>query len=102
MTALQFSAEIVGTDIRCRITSDRNLPAPVFCFSLMVTPTARSGGTLLRVDGSYAEVQLPDLAAGVPHEVVVAYANSNYRPVNRAWLPLGGYLRVGLDELVSM
>lgn len=99
MTALQFSAEVHGTDIRCQITSDTDLTAPVFCFSLMVTPTARSGGRLLRVDGSYAEVQLPDLIAGVTHEVVVAYANPEYRPVNRAWLPLGAYLRVGSETL---
>ena len=43
--------------------------------------------------------RLPDLAPGVPHELVLEHAHPDYRPRNRAWLPLGAYLRVGKDCL---
>ena len=88
-----FTAEIRGKDILCEVTSDRDLHDPVFCFSLMAPPAVTSGGTMLRSDGSYGEVQLPTLAAGTPHTFTLRYANPHYAPVNRAWLPLGAYLR---------
>jgi len=91
--SLAFAARIEGDTIRCTITADRPLDAPVFCFSLMAPAACRSGGTLTASLGGYAEVTLPDLAAGTPHDVVLAYDNPGFRPVNRAWLPLGAYLR---------
>lgn len=91
---LTFSARIDGRQIRCEIGTDRALIAPVFCFSLMAPPAVVSGGTLVRRIAGYAEVALPDLAAGAVHEVVLEHANPDYRPRNRAWLPLGPYLRV--------
>ena len=91
--SLAFAARIEGDTIRCTITADRPLSAPVFCFSLMAPAACRSGGTLTASLGGYAEVTLPDLAAGTPHDVVLAYDNPGFRPVNRAWLPLGAYLR---------
>lgn len=96
---LSFSARIDGRQIRCLIGTDRTLSAPVFCFSLMAGPAVVSGGTLARRVAGYAEVVLPDLAAGARHEVVLEYANPDFRPRNRAWLPLGAYLRVGRDCL---
>ena len=51
-----------------------------------------------RVAG-YAEVALPDLVAGARHELVLEHADPQFSPRNRAWLPLGGYLRVGRDCL---
>lgn len=96
---LSFSARIDGRQIRCLIGTDRALVAPVFCFSLMAGPAVVSGGTLARRVAGYAEVALPDLAAGALHEVVLEYANPEFRPRNRAWLPLGAYLRVGRDCL---
>jgi len=99
VTDLTFAAQIDGDHIRCRISSDRDLAAPVFCFSLMAPPAVVAGGVMLRTDGGYGEVQLPDLVAGQSHEVTLAYANDGYRAVNRAWLPLGGYLRTGDETL---
>ena len=92
---LTFCARIEGRQIRCVIGTDRPLAAPVFCFSLMAAPAVVSGGTLVRRVAGYAEVALPDLAAGARHEVVLAHANADFHPRNRAWLPLGPYLRVG-------
>lgn len=92
---LTFSARIVGRDIHCEIGSDQALMAPVFCFSLMAAPAVVSGGVMIRRLAGYAEVQLPDLAPGVTHQVVLAHQNPDYAPRNRAWLPLGAYLRVG-------
>ena len=69
-----FSARIDGRQIRCLIGADRALTAPVLCFSLMAPPAVVSGGTLLRRVAGYAEVALPDLAAGAVHEVVLEHA----------------------------
>ena len=97
--SLSFSARIDGRRILCEIGTDRALVAPVFCFSLMAAPAVVSGGTLVRRVAGYAEVALPDLAAGVRHELVLEHADPQFYPRNRAWLPLGGYLRVGRDCL---
>ncbi|WP_295074927.1 family 20 glycosylhydrolase [Tabrizicola sp.] len=96
---LTFSSRIEGNQIRCLIGTDRPLAAPVFCFSLMAAPKVISGGTLGRRVAGYAEVALPDLAAGALHEVVLEHAVKEFGPRNRAWLPLGAYLRVGKECL---
>ncbi len=94
-----FRTRIDGRQIRCEIGSDRALAAPVLCFSLMAAPKVVSGGTLVRRVAGYAEVALPDLAADARHELVLEHANPDFLPRNRAWLPLGAYLRVGRDCL---
>ncbi len=96
---LTFTSRIDGTQIRCLIGSDRPLAAPIFCFSLMAAPKVISGGTMVRRVAGYAEIALPDLVAGSEHEVVLEHANKAFGPRNRAWLPLGAYLRVGKDCL---
>ena len=96
---LTFQSRIDGKMIRCEIGTDRPLTAPVFCFSLMAAPKVISGGTMVRRVAGYAEVALPDLAAGARHEVVLEHANKEFGPRNRAWLPLGPYLRVGKECL---
>lgn len=96
---LTFSARIDGRQIHCEIGTDHALAAPVFCFSLMAAPAVVSGGALVRRVAGYAEVALPDLAAGVVHELVLEHADPHYHPRNRAWLPLGAYLRVGKECL---
>ncbi|WP_238382648.1 beta-N-acetylhexosaminidase [Tabrizicola thermarum] len=93
--SLTFASRIDGTRIRCLIGTDRPLAAPTLCFSLMAAPRVISGGTLVRRVAGYAEVALPDLVPGVEHEVVLEHANKEFGPRNRAWLPLGAYLRVG-------
>lgn len=92
---LTFSARISGAEILCDIGTDSALTAPVFCFSLMAAARVVSGGEMVRRLAGYAEVALPDIAAGSVHRVVLAYDNPDYRPKNRAWLPLGGFLRLG-------
>lgn len=96
---LSFRSRIDGNQIRCEIGTDRALAAPVFCFSLMAAPKVVAGGTMLRRVAGYAEVALPDLAAGAVHEVVLEHAAKEFGPRNRAWLPLGPYLRVGKECL---
>ena len=78
-----------------QVGTDRPLAAPVFCFSLMAAPRVVSGGRLTRQTAGYGEVALPDLVPGQVHELVLAHANPDLRPANRAWLPLGPYLRDG-------
>ncbi|MEK9572322.1 MAG: glycosyl hydrolase, partial [Paracoccaceae bacterium] len=97
MNIPKFSAEIIGNQIHCSVTSATLLIDPIFCFSLMAPPAVESGGILIREDGGYGEVQLPELKAGLPHEFILYYADPTYKPRNRAWLPLGAYLRCGGD-----
>lgn len=95
MDGFTFDARIDGRNIVCTITTPINLCRPVLCFSLLAPASVISGGTIARRVGGYTEIQLSDLTAGEPRGLVVAYAAPEYRPVNRAWLPLGAYLRVG-------
>lgn len=90
---LSFDATIVGRQIHCKIGSDTAISAPVFCFSLMAPATVISGGTLLRSVAGYTEVQLPDIRRGQAAPLIIEYANPDFAPANRAWLPLGPYLR---------
>lgn len=92
---LSFSSRMVGAEIHCEIGSDAAVSAPIFCFSLMAAPRVISGGTLVNRFAGFAEVALPDMAAGAVHKVVLAYDNPEYRPRNRLWLPQGAYLKMG-------
>ena len=91
---LTFAARIADNQIICEIGSDTALVAPVFCFSLMAAARAVSGCTLVRSVAGYAEMQLPDLGSNQPHRFVIAHADPRTKVTNRAWLPLGGYLRL--------
>jgi hexosaminidase len=55
-----------------------------------IAPVA--GGTLQKSLGSYAEIALPDIAAGQSHELTIRYTGG-YTPANRAWMPIGPYLQ---------
>ena len=90
---LTFTARLNGAEIECLIGSDHALTDPVFCFSLMAAARVVSGGTLVRAVAGYAEVAMPDIPAGGVARVVVAHADPGFRPVNRAWLPLGAHIR---------
>lgn len=96
---LTFRTWLDGSLIRCEIGSDRALAAPTLCFSLMAPSRVVSGGTLARRVASYVEVALPDLVPGALHEVVMDHTRPIYPPRNRAWLPMGAYLRVGKECL---
>ena len=93
---MDYSCRLDGAKMMCTITSDRDLSAPVFCFSGMAPMTATLGGTRLGGMGRFTEVALPDLIAGQPHEVVVEYTHG-HNAANRAWLPQGPYLRTRDD-----
>ena len=97
---MKYDCEIVGEQLACTIVPDRDLAAPVFCFSGMAPMEPAQGGTLVRSVGSYTEVQLPDLAAGEAYGLTIRY-QAGFKPANRAWMPLGPYLRVagGIIEL---
>ena len=92
---MHFTAEIQGSHIACRITADRAIKAPTFCASIMAPGVVVSGGVLTRQVAGYLEVALPDLAPGQPHDLILAHENPGFVPRNRAWLPLGAYLRTG-------
>ncbi len=99
---LHFDARIDGHTIRCSIGSDTEIVSPVWCFSLMAAARVLSGGTLIRSVAGYSEVQLPDITPGEPVQVVLGHANPSYKIWNRAWLPLGGYLRLDDDSTVAL
>ncbi len=90
---MQYDCRIDGELLICKLIADRDLRAPIFCFSGMAPLAPVSGGTLQRSVGSYTEVALPDLAKGTMHEVQIKY-QEGFKPANRAWMPLGPYLLV--------
>jgi len=90
---LSFDARIVGAELHCEIGSDAAISAPVFCCSNYVPSLVVSGGTLVRTVAGYTEVALPNIPAGGSVRFVMAYQQTGYTPKNRAWLPLGPYLR---------
>ena len=94
MPNLTFDAALAGRDIHCTIDSDRDLTGATFCFSLMAPARVASGGTLLRRVGGYTEIALPDISAGGTAALVIGYEDPYFNPANRAWLPMGGYLRL--------
>ena len=96
---MKFDARIDGAAIRCTITSDRALTAPVFCFSCMAPMVVIDGGTRVQSLGGYTEIALPDLTPGQPHSLTIAHENPDFAPANRAWLPLGPYLRTAEGPL---
>lgn len=91
---LSFDARIEGSEIACSIGSDTALAAPVWCFSLHAPGVVVAGGSLVRRLGGYTEIALPDIAAGGAVAVTIRHENPAFTPRNRAWLPLGGYLRL--------
>ena len=90
---LTFDAEIADRQIHCIIGSDTAISTPIFCFSLMAPAKVVSGGTVVRSVAGYTEVQLPDIRPGQIVSLTLEHANPDFAPVNRAWLPLGPYLR---------
>ena len=92
---LSFDAILKDGNIRCTLISAQKLVDPVFCFSLMAPGSVITGGRVIRRVGGFHEVQLPPLAAGQTHVIDLTYDDPNISVKNRAWLPLGSYLRVG-------
>lgn len=89
---LDFTCNIDGDLLRCVITPYRNLTAPTFCCSGMAPLTLVDGGTQTLSLGSQLEATLPDLVAGRAHPLTIRYTGG-YTPANRAWMPLGPFLR---------
>ena len=97
---MQYDCRIEGDHLICTLTPDRALAGAVFCFSGMAPMAPVAGGTLLRALGSYTEIALPDLPVGSQHEISIRYTGG-YTPANRAWMPLGPYLRSG-DDVIAL
>jgi hexosaminidase len=96
---LSLTARIEGREIHCEIGSDIAVRAATFCFSLMAAARVVSGGILTKSVAGYTEVALPDIAAGIPAKLILTHADPHFSPRNRAWLPLGPYLRVNGQTL---
>ena len=88
---MQFDCQIEGAEMVCAITTDVPLRDVEFCCSGMAPLDCVAGGRTIASLGSQIEVALPDLAAQTPHKLTLSYRG--YSPANRAWLPLGPYLR---------
>ena len=97
---MKYDCQIIGDELLCSIIPNRDLSSPIFCFSGMAPLEPTNGGKLIKSIGSYTEVQLPDLASGKEYHVAVKY-QAGFKPANRAWKPLGPYLRVG-DEIIEL
>ncbi len=95
---MDYACRIDGDLLICTLTPDRHLTGAVFCFSGMAPLAPVAGGKLQCSLGSYTEVALPDMPANRPHIVRLRYAGG-YTPANRAWMPLGPYLRHDNDVI---
>ncbi|NRA98763.1 MAG: family 20 glycosylhydrolase [Rhodobacteraceae bacterium] len=74
-------------------TSGHALIDPVICFSLMAPGDVISGGRLIEGCGSFYAVQLDGtLSPDTP--LAFSVGHGTFRAANRAWLPLGVYLRL--------
>lgn len=98
---VKFTASLDAAIIRCQITADRALAAPVLCYSCMAPSLSADGLTRLASIGGYTEIQLPDLQLDQPYAFSLMYENPAFLPANRAWLPMGAYLRCG-DEVITL
>lgn len=90
----EFNAQIRGRVIQCELRSSEVLPEVEFCFSLMAPAEVLGGGRLKKRVGGFHIVALPPLDADETHEVTLEYLDPNTKTTNRAWLPLGAYLRI--------
>lgn len=95
--AMIFSSRIDGKQMHCELRSDRDLTSPVFCYSCMAPSVSLEGHKRIKSVGGYAELQLPDIRADEPFNFALAYENTDFAPANRAWLPMGVYLRCDKD-----
>lgn len=96
---MQYDCQIEGDTLVATLTPDQNLDGATLCFSGMAPLVPVSGGTLHHALGSYTEIALPDIAAGQPHQITLRYSGG-FQPANRAWLPLGPYLRHAGEVIV--
>ena len=88
-----FECSIVGAQIQAELCVPTALQQVVLCFSLMAPFRVISGGTLIKSLGGYGEIAVGDLVAGAAVSLVLEHSIERHRPANRAWLPLGAYLR---------
>ncbi|WP_371168975.1 beta-N-acetylhexosaminidase [Aliiroseovarius sp. 2305UL8-7] len=95
---MQYTCRIEHGKIIATLTPDRDLTAPILCFSGIGPMTVTAGGIPVGGLGSFTEVALPDLTAGAPHNVTIEYTHG-HSAKNRAWLPIGPYLKVDGDAV---
>jgi hexosaminidase len=101
MTA-KFSCEIVGKGYACRLIPSTDLRGAVLCYSALVATRLLSGGVQIRSVAGYSEIALPDLMAGTAHDIRLECRNPDFAPKNRAWLPMGAYLRLADGTAVEL
>ena len=97
---MKFECTINGARLDCVVTSNRDIAHPVFCTSGMTRMTVVEGGEMLTQTGSYIEVRLPDLQAGKACAFSLGY--DGFKPANRAWMPLGPYLRTNDATVIQL
>lgn len=97
---MKYACRIQDDLLVCTLKPDRPLSDAVFCFSGLAPLVPVNGGALIKSLGSYTEIALPEISAQETHEVSIKYAQG-HRPANRAWMPLGPYLRIG-DEIIEL
>ena len=76
-----------------RMTGRDKVDRPRLCLSLMAPGEIRSGGRVIWGSGGFVELELTrTLSADQPLGFTLCYADG-FRAVNRAWLPMGVYLK---------
>ncbi len=83
-------------EIACelRLRGGPEIADPVLCFSLLDRPEILSGAEVVEQLGGFCALRLPGrLRADAPLRFRLRYAAHGDKIMNRAWLPLGAYLR---------
>jgi len=97
---MQFETYITHQRMFCCLRVTRDLISPVLCYSALA-PSHVLGHERIKQTAGYSEIQLPDLVAGAPFEIELAFDDGGFQPSNRAWLPLAAYLRCG-NECIEL
>ncbi|MEP3296203.1 MAG: family 20 glycosylhydrolase [Pseudoruegeria sp.] len=93
---MEYSCQLSKGQLLCTIIPDRDINDGLFCCSGMAPMQVLYGGKAIRTIGSYTEIALPPLTANQPHLITIIYADGHLA-ANRAWMPLGPYLKFGTD-----
>ncbi len=97
---MKFIAQISDGTMVCHLTPEENLPPSTLCTSGMGPMECRSGQAVIKTLGSYIELSLPAISANETYKFILAYPD--FKPANRAWLPMGAYLRLENGEIIKL
>lgn len=96
---IQLKTTIDGNNVVCDLVPDTDVSDATWCFSLMSVGQVIEGGIQRNRVGGYLEVDLPPLRRNQSHRVVIKYVGDATYTTNRAWGPLGNFLKTSVGTV---